>query len=74
MNYQEDNNTIMRVGYNTWMKDSAKWMKRTLKYHNDFKAARGRFQRWSQTSKGKARIKEYLLKHGFTLDGNLLGK
>ena len=60
----------MRVGYKAWMKDPAKWMKKTMKYHKDFKAAQDRIQRWAQTPEGKARIKEYLLKHGYTLDEN----
>ena len=64
----------MRVSYNAWMNDPFKWLKRTMDYHDDLRATRERFDMWAHTPEGKARIKEYLLKHGYTLDGNSLGK
>ena len=60
----------MRVSYNAWMKDPFKWLKKTTDYQDGLRATRERFDRWAATPEGTARIKEYLLKHGYTLDEN----
>ena len=60
----------MIVSLSEWMKDPAKWMKKTTEYHNSMGATRENFQQWAQTPEGQQRIKEYMEKEGYTLDEN----
>lgn len=66
----------MIVSLSEWLKDPAKWMKKTTEYHNNMAAIRERFHRWAQTPEGQQRLKEYLEKEGYTLDetGNWVKK
>ena len=66
----------MIVSLSEWLKDPAKWMKKTTEYHNNMAAIRERFHRWVQTPEGQQRLKEYLEKEGYTLDetGNWVKK
>ena len=58
----------MRVSFDQWMKNPAKWMKKTIEYHNNMIDARERHMQWLKTPQGQQRLKEYLQKHGYTLD------
>ena len=60
----------MIVSLSEWLKDPAKWMKKTTEYHNSMGATRENFQQWAQTPEGQQRIKEYMEKEGYTLDEN----
>lgn len=60
----------MIVSLSEWLKDPAKWMKKTTEYNNNMAAIRERFHRWAQTPEGKQRLKEYMQKEGYTLDDN----
>lgn len=60
----------MKVSFDQWMKNPAKWMKKTTEYHKNMRDARERLEQWSKTPQGQQRIKEYLLKQGYTLDEN----
>ncbi|MBQ2561968.1 MAG: hypothetical protein II559_00940 [Muribaculaceae bacterium] len=40
----------MKVSFDQWMKNPAKWMKKSTEYHNDMGAIREKFHRWAQTS------------------------
>ena len=60
----------MIVSLSEWLKDPAKWMKKTTEYHNSMGATRENFQQWAQTPEGQQRLKEYLEKEGYTLDEN----
>ena len=60
----------MKVSFDQWMKNPAKWMKKTTEYHNSMGATRENFQQWAQTPEGQQRIKEYMEKEGYTLDEN----
>lgn len=66
----------MIVSLSEWLKDPAKWMKKTTEYHNNMGAIRENFQQWAQTPEGQQRIKEYMEKEGYTLDetGNWVKK
>ncbi len=52
----------MIVSLSEWLKDPAKWMKKTTEYHNSMGATRENFQQWAQTPEGQQRIKEYMEK------------
>jgi len=60
----------MKVSFDQWMKNPAKWMKKTTEYHKSMSDARERIKQWSKTPQGQQRIKEYLQKQGYTLDEN----
>jgi hypothetical protein len=60
----------MIVSLSEWLKDPAKWMKKTTEYHNSMGATRENFQQWAQTPEGQQRLKEYLEKEGYALDEN----
>jgi hypothetical protein len=66
----------MIVSLSEWLKDPAKWMKKTTEYHNSMGATRENFQQWAQTPEGQQRLKEYMEKEGYTLDedGNWVKK
>ncbi len=60
----------MRISFNEWMKDPAKWMERAADYHNGLSATQARLRQWAATHEGRERIQAYMLKHGYTLDEN----
>jgi len=60
----------MIVSLSEWLKEPAKWMKKTTEYHNSMGATRENFQQWAQTPEGQQRIKECKEKEGYTLDEN----
>ena len=73
---KEKEEKTMIVSLSEWLKDPAKWMKKTTEYHNSMGATRENFQQWAQTPEGQQRIKEYMEKEGYTLDetGNWVKK
>ena len=56
----------MKVSFDQWMKDPAKWMKRPPNIIKTCVMPGERLEQWSKTPQGQQRIKEYLLKQGYT--------